>query len=374
MIFLAKQTKETTEKYSQLLSLSGSLSRLFSDSEVPFLHYRVAESVFCKAFSVKDLARDDTAYDAQSNNLGIGIKTFISTTGNKLEKVAEFETLSDAVRNLPDKELAVKIAEFRNERIELANRLYGINNAIYHCITRKKDKFLIFEKQYEKINLDRIKGIKKADKTLKFSDDVNEYSFAFSKTTLFQRFLTPKDIFEIDVKILDDPFELLLKFSSEIKPKKAYQGKDFVILPLFSTRGKTKEVPPKSGLNQWNAGGRKRSYGEVYIPVPAYVRNNAKGFFPKRDVIFKLQIPTGDVFDAKICQDDDKALMTNPNSALEQWLLRDILQLPEGKLLNYERLQLLGFDSVRVTKIKDGFYTIDISDSNYSENDEFLDG
>ena len=62
--------------------------------------------------------------------------------------------------------------------------------------------------------------------------------------------------------------------------------------------------------------------------------------------------------------------MTNPNSALEQWLLRDILQLSEGKLLTYERLQLVGFDSVKVTKIQAGFYTIDVSDSSYNENDE----
>jgi hypothetical protein len=36
---------------------------------------------------------------------------------------------------------------------------------------------------------------------------------------------------------------------------------DFVILPLYSTR--TREVQEKSGINQWNAGGRVRSFGEA---------------------------------------------------------------------------------------------------------------
>lgn len=103
--------------------------------------------------------------------------------------------------------------------------------------------------------------------------------------------------------------------------------------------------------------------------MPALIRNNFPDFFPDRDTIFSLQIPTGEIFQAKICQDEGKALMTNPNSALEKWLLRDILQLPEGKLLTYERLQLLGFDSLRVTKIKEDFYKIDVSDSSYSEKE-----
>ena len=82
-------------------------------------------------------------------------------------------------------------------------------------------------------------------------------------------------------------------------------------------------------------------------------------FFPSREEEFSLQIPTGEIFQAKICQDNSKALMTNPNKALSDWLLRKIFQLGEGELATYERLNLLGFDSVIITKDSEGKYSID---------------
>ena len=82
-------------------------------------------------------------------------------------------------------------------------------------------------------------------------------------------------------------------------------------------------------------------------------------FFPSREEEFSLQIPTGEVFQAKICQQNSKALMTNPNKALSDWLLRKIFQLKEGELATYARLNLLGFDSVIVTKDSEGKYSID---------------
>jgi hypothetical protein len=63
-------------------------------------------------------------------------------------------------------------------------------------------------------------------------------------------------------------------------------------------------------------------------------------------------------------------LQTNPNKALSKWLLRDLLKLNEGELLTYERLAILGFDSVKITKTREGFYKIDISDSKFNEDDE----
>ena len=56
--------------------------------------------------------------------------------------------------------------------------------------------------------------------------------------------------------------------------------------------------------------------------------------------------------------------MTNPNSALEKWLLRDILQLKEGELATMEKLNRLGFDSVIIIKEKNGNFKIDIMKTN----------
>ena len=61
---------------------------------------------------------------------------------------------------------------------------------------------------------------------------------------------------------------------------------------------------------------------------------------------------------AKICQDNGKALMTNPNVALANWLLKDVLQLKERELLTYRKLEIIGIDSVKVEKIDDENFKI----------------
>ena len=43
----------------------------------------------------------------------------------------------------------------------------------------------------------------------------------------------------------------------------------------------TYTVFEKSGLNQWNAGGRPRHSDEVYIPIPSEIHKNFQGFFSK---------------------------------------------------------------------------------------------
>ena len=64
---------------------------------------------------------------------------------------------------------------------------------------------------------------------------------------------------------------------------------------------------------------------------------------------------------AKVCQDNSKALMSNPNSALGNWILRDVLNLKEGELLSYEKLAQVGLDSVVIYKSEDGKYDIDFA-------------
>ncbi len=64
------------------------------------------------------------------------------------------------------------------------------------------------------------------------------------------------------------------------------------------------------------------------------------------------------MLNVKVCQDNSKALMSNPNKALGKWLLRDVLNLKEGVLLTYEKLQTIGIDAVRIDKYDDGNYAI----------------
>ena len=87
--------------YFHYIKSVSSLSKLFSESDIPFLHYRLAENLFCKAFNAENLSRTDTAYDAKIDNIGIGIKTFVCPSNSKTEKIAEFDRKnSDIIKDV----------------------------------------------------------------------------------------------------------------------------------------------------------------------------------------------------------------------------------------------------------------------------------
>lgn len=363
-------TWKNNKDYMKMVELIAQLSNLFSNSDTPYIHYRVTENLFCKYFNATNLARTDTAYDANIGKLGIGIKTFIlpNQVNHKIEKVAEFNDLSSELHQLKGKNLALKLAEFRNERINVANNLYNIEQSIYHIIGRRKGKLQLFNTPYELINSEQIVVEKDDVKSIKFHDNKNEYSFNKSKSVLFKDFLVPQDTLNIDVKIIEDPYELLEKLlvnGGLSGASTSNNTRPFIVLPLYSVKGtkgnKMKVVCEKSGLNQWNARGRKRCENEVYIPIPKDVHNNWPDFFPSRDKSFELYLPDGTILSAKICQENGKALMSNPNSALGEWLLRKVLNKQPGHIITYRDLQQAGFDSIVVYKNPDDSYSIDVS-------------
>lgn len=350
--------------YIKLLSAVAKLSGLFSESSVPYINYRVAENIFCKSFNAQNLSRSDTAYDASYNSIGVGLKTFICPKDSSTEKIAEFNALSRELSEYKGKELAIKLAYYRNERISLASRLYGIDKALYHIVSRKNDELVLFETDYDLIDIENIQSVVESPASLEFNDGKNLYRFNYSKSTLFRKFYIPKNSYHLPVEIIEDPYDLLLelfKDKSLINDKRLKDIElNYVILPLYGISKKSKFVFTKSGLNQWNAGGRKRDPGEVYIPIPSIIHKLHPNFFPERDVEFNLQIPKGEIFQAKVCQENSKALMTNPNKALSDWLLREVLKLKEGELATIEHLEKLGFDSVIIEKVNELNYKIDI--------------
>lgn len=360
---------EQNGNYLKLLSAVSKLSGLFSESAVPFINYRVAENIFCRSFDAGNLSRSDTAFDANYNSVGIGLKTFVCNGSSSTEKVAEFNSLARTLKDFKGKELAMKLGEFRNDRINLANRLYDIENSLYHIVARKEKELLLYETDYNIIDVENIHSVKDNKASLQFEDGHNLYSFNYSKSTLFRKFIIPQNAFRLPIDIIEDPYSLLLELFEDkvLKPAKdkLIKGVNFVILPLFSTRNLNEiEIGQSSGLNAWNAKPRptqeRRPYGEMYVPIPREIHKLFPNFFPEKDKSFNLEIPTGEVFSAKVCQQNSKALMTNPNSALEKWLLRDILQLKEGELATMEKLNRLGFDSVIIIKEENGNFKIDI--------------
>jgi len=359
---------ETKGNYLKLLSAVSKLSGLFSESSVPYINYRVAENIFCRSFNAKNLSRSDSAFDANFNSVGVGLKTFTCNINNSTEKVAEFNSLSSTLSNYKGKELAVKLGKFRNDRISFASELYGINTSLYHIVARKEKELLLYETDYNIIDVSNIDSVKDNKASLQFEDGNNFYSYNYSKSTLFRKFVIPQHAFHLPIEIIEDPYTLLLELfeNKDLKPaaNNLIRGKNFVILPLYGIKKKEKYIFEKSGLNQWNANGRERNFGEIYIPIPAELHKNYPDFFPKRDEVFNLQIPTGEIFQAKLCRDNSKALMTNPNKALSDWLLRKLLQLKEGELATIEKLDELGFDSVIISKTDNDNYKIDIMRTN----------
>lgn len=364
-MFITVQDESKKEYYYKMLQAVGSLSRLFSDSPQPYLYYRVAENLFCKSFEAENLSRSDVSADAALNSIGIGLKTFLKGSGRKMEKVAEFNSDSPSFRILPPEQQITEIARLRNTRIETTKSIYGLDDMIYHSVVRENGKMGIIEESMNTIDLASINIISVNDKSLKFSDIHNEYSFNISKSTLMKRFVVNNILMEVPIEILNDPFVLLEDLLQHEKDlglvfRPISESEDHVFLPLYSIRD-GKEVPEKSGLNQWNAAGRIRNLNEVYMPVPAWIHQKFVSFFPDRNTEFNLQLPDKRILSAKICQEGGKALMTNPNDALGQWILRDVLKLEEGELLTYKKLQDIGLDAVVVYKINEGNYRIDFA-------------
>ncbi|MEX0910105.1 MAG: NgoFVII family restriction endonuclease [Candidatus Paceibacterota bacterium] len=368
-MFLSEREVEKISYYKNMLQSVGALSRLFSDSETPYLYYRLAENLFCKSFGAENLSRSDVAIDASYGSIGIGLKTFLKTSDHKLEKVAEFNSHSARVRTLQPEEQVYEIIRLRNERLQTSLDIYGLDTLLYHCVVREAGQMSFVETPMDSIDINSLQIISVSDKSLKFKDLHSEYSFNLSKSTLFKKFNVASVIDRVEVLILEDPFlalERLLQedqnFDLVFRPIDV--EKNYVVLPLYSARldeNGDKVVPERSGLNQWNASGRVRNLGEVYIPIPASIHEYFPDFFPARDEQFTLELPNKKQLQAKVCQDGSKALMTNPNTDLGQWILRDVLRLAEGELLTYQKLADIGLDSVVVYKHGPHSFKIDFA-------------
>ena len=365
-MFLDTQKKPNQNNYRDTLKAMATLSKLSSESSVPYLGYREVENIFCMSFAAENLSRSDCSADARKDRIGVGIKTFLNGNGRTLQKVAEFNRDTDQYKEKTPKEIVEVIAKLRNERIQVTKRIHGLDTMIYHCVVRESGKIQVFECSMDEVDIKSIKNVDAGTKNIiTFEDGKNEYSFNLSKSTLYKRFITENVLMEIDVEIIENPYDIIRKLilgtnTERLKFAPIQEEKQYVFLPLFSDQG-GRNVPERSGLNQWNAQGRRRDPNEIYIPIPSWIHKKFPKFFPDRDVSFDLILPDGNILSAKVCQQGNKALMSNPNLALGKWLLRQVMDLEEGQLLTYERLEELGIDSVIIYKGEDGKYTIDFT-------------
>jgi len=383
MDFWQKQSVGSKKDYIEYLKLIGALSNLFSDSQDPYLYYRAHENLFCHVFDAKNLSRGDVSFDAVKDGVGIGLKTFLHGNGSTFQKVAEFNSDSDKIRNLKTKEdIVYHIAKLRNMRISTTQNITESYNNIYHLVTRESGKMNVIETPMDKVDLGSLRLSKRQSRnTIKFRDNYNEYSFSLSKNTLLKRFNVNNMIIkQFDVDILEDPLSFLKSKNNNSNVLNIEKPSKYIVLPLYSP--KTQKVSERSSLNQWNAKGRRRDVDEVYIPIPSWIHDVFEGFFEyskenkrqsaKDSPSFDVELPNGKVISCKVAQSGGKALMSNPNKVLGQWILRDVLKLKERSLLTMELLNDIGIDSVKLSKKNDSYYYLDFMESGsyeeFSEN------
>jgi DNA-directed RNA polymerase subunit L len=355
-------------QYEHWLKTFGSLSKLFSESEKPYLEYRLVENLFCNIFGAKNVSRSDLAIDAIYENsstglLGINIKTFVYRPIAR-EKIAEFNAHHAQFTELLDKERIIRIAQLRNQRLQFVQENYQLSKLLYHCVVRNQNQIEINEYQINFIQTDNITVTEQTESSINFTDSHQSYSFVNAKSTLYTYFDCQKPLHRFNVQIVDNPFA---EFEKHFGQQPLLQK---IFLPLYSTRSHIKEVPVRSGLNQWNASGRERHYDEAYIPIPLWIHRVFKNFFPPIDKPFTLHLPDNRSILVKVCQDGGKALMSNPNKLLGEWLLRGFMKISYGQLVTYDLLKAVGVDSVIIEKYDDETFGIDFAPIDAYENFE----
>lgn len=380
--------------YREALIAVGGLSRLFSESDLPFFHYRFIENLFVRATVGKNISRQDAVFDAlvgENHGIAVGVKTFTMSkkAQYKYEKVQEFTSLAGkgTIGKMNDKDLIRAISLERNRRIAVESASFNVdpNKSVYHCLIRREGQAIVHEEPYPSISIETISPLtpngkklpkfSKRTSNIHFYDGSSYYRYSRSKNVLFKRFEIAKGETwkPIPIAIKEDVFSQLFENALEgsvlvdhritglYEDKLEIPGVDYVILPLYSTRSGEKEIPEKSGLNQWNAAGRQRKFGEAYISVPREIHRNCGGFFPLSNK-FNLYLPnTQEPASASLCQAGFKALMTNPNDELCKWIFKVIdpkfslsmyNKAPSRKPFTYADLETAGYDAVRVSKTK----------------------
>jgi hypothetical protein len=344
-------------------------------------------------------------------NIGVGVKTFIAENISigKSVKVAEFTRHASLGEfdGLDHYGKAIKSAELRNSRIKSDSNEYSIDidKSIYHCLVRTKGGAIVHQEPYQLVDTSNIKPVDIRGTEIAefisdttghtyFSDGKSNYCYNRAKNVLYKKFELGSYINSdlIPLVIFDDIFERIIKWTnlSESKSTKSFIQSleepevtvetNYVVLPLYKTRGSEREVQEKSGINQWNAGGRERKFGEAYIPIPKIIHDKFPGFFPNRDEKFKVKLPNGKIISTKVCQENNKALMSDPNTDLCDWLYRVIdltdealqKRFLERKPYTYSDLRLVGKDSVKVTKVRNQEYQYEIESMDLGSFDDFI--
>lgn len=386
--------KEEQNEYIEFLKIFGALSGLFKDNQEgsnakkPYLYYRNHEQLFVRVFSVEDLTRKDSAFDALAKfndmRVGIGLKTWIHTKDKTYQKVAEFNKLAPTIINplIQSKksyEVIKAVSNLRNERILLDKRLHNTDKEVYHYITRDDNSMNIVESNYELIDIDSLELIKEDGKTYTFKDKFNNYKFYTSKSVLLKEFNAEdiQIISKIDIEQFDDPFELIKMIELPKKLEKS-NIKEEIYLPLYQDKKEGKVVSERSGINMRHSSSKVKGKNiprpeyEIEVRVSKWIHHLFPNFFGidalNEDDIkntklndFDLVLPDDRVLRGRIKQQGGKSLQTNPQGDLGKWILKDVLGLENREVVTMQYLETLGIDSLKITKENEKTFRVTVA-------------
>lgn len=390
-----KFSQKEKQEYIEFLKIFGSLSGLFKDnqeginSRKPYLYYRNHEQLFARVFNVEDLTRKDSAFDAlgvwESDRVGIGLKTWIHTKDCTYQKVAEFNKLAPVViepliKIGTPEEVIHKVSELRNDRIMLDKRLYRTDREVYHFITRDDDVMNIIETSYDLIDVDNLELIKSDGKTYSFKDKLHKYKFYKSKSVLLEEFDASRGeiIKQVPIEQFDDPFELIRMIKIPQKSRETIFQE--IYLPLYQDKKEGRIVSNCSGVNirhskpKSKGSNTPRPKYEIEVRISKWIHHVFPNFFGINALDenqikdgelndFDLILPDGRVLRGRVKQQNGKSLQTNPQGALGEWILKDVLGLKDRELVTWELLDKLGIDSLRIIKIDNKHFKITVAET-----------
>jgi hypothetical protein len=164
---------------------------------------------------------------------------------------------------------------------------------------------------------------------------------------------------------------LNIKDESEIKTGENFEN-NVIDIPLVNDKGGGSEA---SGLNWWNASGRKRDENEAYIRLPVNILRDNPQFFPKYGTRYQtMQLVTDDGYEFKIRLEGKGAecdylegkryakqiTSSGDKSVLGEWLLRNKLGLESETLVTRDILEEYGRTDITIIKLENK-YLLDFS-------------
>lgn len=392
-----KFSEREKDEYIQFLKIFGALSGLFKDNQEgvnarkPYLYYRNHEQLFARVFDVEDLTRKDSAFDALgiwvNDRVGIGLKTWIHTKDYTYQKVAEFNKLAPVViapliENGKPEEVIKKVSELRNERIMLDKRLYKTNRDVYHFVTRDDDIMNIIETPYDLIDIDSLELLKSDGKTYTFKDRLHNYKFYKSKSVLLEEFDASQCeiITQIPIEQFDNPFELIRMIELPNVKKEIMCEYEEIYLPLYQDKKEGRIVSNCSGINIRHSKSKSKGSNtprpeyEIEVRISKWIHHVFPNFFGinalseddiKNEKLndFDLILPDGRILRGRIKQQNGKSLQTNPQGALGEWILSDVLGLKNREIVTWELLDSLGIDSIKIIKQDDKHFRITVAET-----------